>query len=176
MEYNVRRNSLEVLCNHPSKLSEFSLEGRLLKETLLSFFSTAFVNTFNNSKIFYDNQNKNFISGDYDLIFTDSACKVAKRDFIIPKNIKNTIAFSGGLYHLNNDKEIFFNPAFSEKYFKIINDTLISMYKIDFGIIKDVSQMSENYILNNLAKLKFQLNTLVITNEFIGFNCHLPEI
>lgn len=168
LQYYPERNSLMILCNKPSKIAEYSLEGRLISESKLDFFSTAVAFPSAQSRYYYVNQNKNRNSGSKNLLLTDSSNVIQSTVFDMPKNIHATIKFSGGLYTVNNS--IFFNPAFSNTYYSIKNDTIKPAYRVDYGDKNIPTGLKEEILLNNLVKYGFQYNSFVKTNDYVGFN------
>lgn len=168
LQYYPAHNSLMILCNKPSKIAEYSLEGRLISESKLDFFSTAVAFPSAKTRYYYVNQNKNKKSGRKNLLLTDSSNTILSSVFDMPQNIQATIKFSGGLYTVDNS--IFFNPAFSNTYYIIKNDTIKPAYRVDYGDKNIPTGLKEAALLNNLIKYGFQYNSFVKTNDYIGFN------
>ncbi|HMH35200.1 MAG TPA: 6-bladed beta-propeller [Puia sp.] len=168
MEYDSLHNSLMVLCNRPSKLSEFALDGRLIKESELKFFSTAFAIGGPNSRIFYVNQNESDLSGKKNILFTDSLNEIKFSMFDFPSNIKSGVKFSGGLYSTNG--QIFFNPAFSNTFYTLSNDTAKPLFVIDYKSKNVPKDIPEEKLRVNLSKYSFQYSTFIKFDGYIGFN------
>ena len=167
LQYYPAHNSVMILCNKPSKISEFTLEGRLIGESKLDFFSTAVAFPSTQARIYYVNQNKNEKSGNKNLLLTDSSNEVRLSGFDMPRNIKGTIKFSGGLFSIEDS--IYFNPAFSNTYYIINNDTVRPAFRVDYGVKNIPVDIKEDALLGNLVKYSFQYNAFVKTKEYVGF-------
>lgn len=174
IEFYASHNSILVLCNSPTKIIEFSLDGHLIKETPIDFYATSFGIQSPNSFIFYVNQNKSKRSGNKNILITDSLFSVKERMFDMPKSITSTIKFSGGIFTIHN--KLFFNPALSNTYYLIKNDTLLPWFRTEYGSRNIPNDIKENFILNNLSKYGYQYNTFVKTNNFIGFNYNRKRV
>lgn len=168
LQYYPAHNSVMILCNKPSKISEFTLDGRLIGESKLDYFSTAVAFPSTQTRIYYVNQNKNKKSGNKNLLLTDSSNEVQSSVFDMPKNIKATIKFSGGLFSI--DDSIYFNPAFSNIYYIIKNDTVKPAFKVNYGGKNIPFDIKEDELLGNLVKYSFQYNAFVKTKDYVGFN------
>ncbi|HVZ97909.1 MAG TPA: 6-bladed beta-propeller [Chitinophagaceae bacterium] len=169
IEYFKDHNSIFVLCNDPTKISEFSLDGTILNEVNMDFWATAFTVTGPDSRIFYVNQNSSVQSEDKNILLTDSSYKIYTKMFKVPRNLKHmTIKFSGGLFNVNG--ETYFNPAFSNIYYKFHSDTATACYKIDYGTKNVPEDILPKILLNSLSNYNFQSYTFVKSNDYIGFN------
>lgn len=172
--YYEPHNSLLVLCNSPTKIIEFSLDGRLIRDILIDFYATAFAFQFPDSFVFYVNQNKSKTSGNKNVIITDSLFNVKYTMFDMPKTLTSTIKFSGGIFPINGN--IYFNPALSNNYYSIRNDTILQVYQVDYGAKKIPSEIGERELMNNLEKYGFQYNSFIKTKEYVGFNYHNDNV
>lgn len=168
--YSPRDKALFVLCNSPCKMIEFTLYGKVIKETSLTFFASSFAKQSPNSFIFYVNQNKSPVSGSNNVLLTDSLFHVITKMYPMPHNIKETIKFSGGIYRIN--ESIYFNPALRNIYYMVKADTLMPKFKLEFGNRKIPNEIPEDKLLSNLKNYGFQYNSFVKTKNFIGFNFH----
>ena len=168
LQYYPAHNSVMILCNKPSKISEFTLDGRLIGESKLDFFSTAVGFPSSKTRIHYVNQNKNKKTGNNNLLLTDSSNEVKSSGFDMPINIKSTIKFSGGLFSINDS--IYFNPAFSNTYYIFKNDTIKPVFLVNYGLKNIPSDIKEDALLDNLIKYSFQYNSFVKTKDYVGFN------
>ena len=168
LQYNGLHNSIMVLCNNPTKLCEYALNGDLLKETRLSFWATSVLLPSKNKRIFYVNQNKSKLSEDFNILETDSFFKIYSKLVEMPKNISATIKFSGGLFSKN--EQVIFNPAFSNSYYLLQQDTFKEVYKIDYGT-KNLPQFkTQTELFQNIWRYNYQLFTLFSSNKYFGFN------
>jgi 6-bladed beta-propeller len=168
MEYYQPHNSLLALCNTPSKVVEFSLNGKVIDDVRLNFYASSLGIQATNTRFFYVNQNRSMLAEKKDILITDSLNDVTSRLFDIPKNIPHSVKFTGGIYTTNG--QVYFNPPFSYSYYLLSNDSANEVYKINYGrknIPKEISLDSLQKILKNYA---FQLGTFVKTKNYIGFN------
>ena len=168
IEYYAPANSIMVLCNNPSKLSEFRLNGQWIKDTRLNFWATKVVFPTPDSRIFYVNSNKSALSGNKNILITDSLNQIKTRMFEMAKNISAVIKFSGNLFFV--DSNIIFNPAFSNTYYKITSDMATTLFVTDYGKKNIPPNIPQNYLMPNLSKFSYQYQTLSKNNEFVGFN------
>ncbi len=168
MVYYDPHHSLMVLVNNPTKICEFALDGTLLKETALPFWSTAVQFPSENKCLFYVNQNKSELSGYYNLIETDSLFKIRSKFIDMPKNITATIKFSGGLFYKNG--QVIFNPAFSNVYYRIDQDTLKEIYKTDYGSKNLPVFQTQPELFEGLGKYSYQFFGLYSAGKYFGFN------
>ena len=169
LEYYSPHNSLIILCNSPSKISEYSISGSPIKDSRLDFYSTAVAFPSANSRIFYVNQNKSEKSKNKNLLLTDSLNLIGSTIFDMPKNISNVIKFSGGLFSTSDG--IFFNPAFSDTYYSIVNDTVKPVYQVNYGhgAKKIAENVTQEVLLNDIKRYSFQYNTFIKNKDYIGF-------
>lgn len=168
MEYYPSHNSLMVLCNRPSKICEYALDGHLIKDSGLDFFSTDFAFPSESERIFYVNQNVNEVSGRKNILFTDSSNNIESRIFELPRRLTGTIKFSGGLYSTGQD--IYFNPAFSSVFYSIINDTAMPAFEVTYGAKSIPMGITMDSVMMNLSKYSFQYGTFIKTPDYVGFN------
>jgi hypothetical protein len=166
--YYPPHHSLLVLCNRPTKMCEFTLDGRLIHETNMSFWATSFAVPSENTRLFYINQNKSELSEDQNILLTDSAYAIRSRMFDMPKKISSTLKFSGGLY-LEGDGT-YFNPALSGTYYLMSNDTAKPVYKIDYGARNVPAGLSELKLMPLLRKCEYQFGTFTKDDDYLGFN------
>jgi len=136
--------SLLVLCNRPTKMCEFTLDGHFIREVNMGFWATSFAFPSENRRLFYVNQNKSELSEDQNILLTDSAYAISSRMFDMPKHIRSTLKFSGGLY--SEDGSIYFNPALSGTYYLMSNDTAKPAFRVNYGsrnVPPDVTELEE---------------------------------
>jgi hypothetical protein len=168
IQYYSSHNSLLVLSSRPSKLSEFALDGALIRDSELDFWATGFALLPENSRLFYVNQDKSEISGGENILVTNSANEVESKLFDMPKNISTVVKISGGLYSTGGN--IYFNPAFSNNYYLMSGDSAKTAFKIDYGPKNIPIDAREDNIYRALDKFGFQFDTFIKLKDFIGFN------
>lgn len=170
IEYYPSDNSLMVLCNSPKKLAEFTLEGQLLKDSKLDFWATSVAFPSADSRIYYVNQNKSDVSGDKNILFTDSLNLVRGTLFNMPKNVTTVVKFSGNL--TSNDGTVYFSPALSNTYYAIAGDTATPVFKINYGPQTVPPDIAQAKWMVNLHKYKFTYQTFIKNKDYLGVNFH----
>lgn len=168
IELNYANNALIVLSNRPVKIMTYTLDGRLIKEENLDFFSSGFAMPSADSRIFYVNQNKSDLAAAKNILLTDTANGIKCRMFDFPKNIYSVTSLSGGLY--STDQGVFFNPAFSDTIYTINGDTARPAFRIDHGNKGIPPGMTENEIYKNFNRVSFQSTTFNKYQDLICFN------
>lgn len=167
--YYPYHNSLMVLCNNPSKLAEFTLDGKIIKDQLLNFWATGVSFPSNNSRIFYVNQNESELSKGKNILLTDSSNNLNARLFDQPKNISATIKFSGGLYYTNL-KETYFNPAFSNIWYLLRSDTAIPAFETNFGKKSIPAGIEQSKLLKELNNFNYPLASFLQNGTYLALN------
>ncbi|HXD77320.1 MAG TPA: 6-bladed beta-propeller [Puia sp.] len=168
IEFDCSRNLVMVLSNRPMKILEFSLDGHLAKEQTLNFFASGFAFPSVDRRIFYINQNRSEVSSNKNILLTDSNNVVKSRMFDFPKNIHATSYFSGGLY--STGQGIFFNPVFSDTFYRMTGDTAKPAYKTNYSSRNIPPGTPEIEIDKNLKHFSFQYTTFATYRDYIGFN------
>lgn len=174
LEYYSPHNSLMVLCNNPTKISEFSLDGKLIEDVRMDYWATHVAFENNNSRIFYVNQNKSETSGDKNVLFADSMNEVHSAMFDSPPALTSVIKFSGGLFP--EDGRIYFSPAFSNTYYTIDHDTATPAFRIEYGKKNIPDSFHFSDIMSKLDNYNFQFATFVKNKDFIGFNYRAHQV
>jgi hypothetical protein len=168
IELDNSHNLLMVLSNRPVKLLTYTLNGHLVKEENLDFFSSALAMPSAGSRIYYVNQNQSELSTSKNLLITDASNQLKCRIFDFPKNIYSTTSVSGGLY--STDQGIYFNPAFSDTIYTITGDTARAAFIIDHGSRSIPPGMTENEIYKDYKNLSFQSVTFGKFRDLVCFN------
>ncbi|MBS1659634.1 MAG: 6-bladed beta-propeller [Bacteroidetes bacterium] len=168
IELDFHHNLLMVLSNRPTKILQFTLDGHLVKEDKLDFFASSFAFPSDNSRVFYVNQNKTELSGKKNILLTDSNDVIKCKMFDFPKNIFSVSNASGGLY--STGQGIYFNPIFSDTFYRIVEDTAKAVFKIDYGSRNIPAGKPEMEIYRNLRSYSCQASTFATGKEYIGFN------
>jgi len=122
-----------LLCNDKEALLAFDLNGNYIGEANLKFFASNF-DILGNSFYFYVNQNKSEVSGNYNLLSTDTFTKsisVNDRLFSFPNSFSASVAFSGFL--VKNTDGILYSSALSDTVFQITNLGIYPRYIFSFG-------------------------------------------
>ena len=88
--------------------------------------------------------------------------------FDFQKNLFSVSNFSGGLY--STEDGIYFNPTFSDTFYKMNGNTAKAVYKTNHGAKSIPPGMAESEIYKNLKKFSFQYTTFAAYKDCIAFN------
>lgn len=168
MIYSTYKNSLLVLSNRPNKVTEFALDGKVLKTQRLRFFAHSMALLSSDARLFYANQNKSKLAEKMNLLFTDANNEIQERMFPMPGNFKSVIKFTGGIFSTNSG--IYFTPALSSKYYLVSGTDTGMAIQVKYDAPQDYSRIEPQSLFNNLAMYKFQYSRFVRTSRYIGFN------
>ncbi len=129
MDYNKIDNSLFIYSNDDMKLSNFRLNGTLVQEKKVPFFSHYFTSISQDSLLFFVNYNSSESNKSNNLILTDADFDIVYRYFPYKRDF--AVSSSGSL--IKSNKNIFYNDAFDGNIYQFLNGKLSLKYKIDLG-------------------------------------------
>ena len=163
--YNSYNQTLWVVCNNPSKVVEFSLDGRFIRVVHPGFFASGVSFAGPGEYFYYVNQNNSSQAEGQNLLFTVDEGRVLGKYFGFPPGDTAMIEYTGGLYTTGN--RVYFNPPFTGRYFSLTGDSIDEAYTIQFGPDSLRQVHPRDYYPGRL---------FIETNKYLVFNTISPTL
>ncbi|HXD94590.1 MAG TPA: 6-bladed beta-propeller [Bacteroidia bacterium] len=161
-------HSLWALCNTPQKITEFSLDGKILKESHIPFFASDLGFETKNKIYFFVNQNQSDASGDKNVLVTDSDLNIQQKFFNLPLKRKSGILFAGGIYTIGD--ELYYNPPLTRTVYSLKNDSAKAIYKVDFANGNTPDDFGEDSLDFYLANRSLLTQNFIKKDNYVGFS------
>jgi hypothetical protein len=142
MVYNPYRKTLWVVCNRPSKIIEYSLDGKFLRKIDMDFYASDVDFVSPNRLFYFVNQNRSQKSENKNLLLVDTNNNVLKKAFDFPLGVSSMLEYTGGIYNVNN--KVFFNPPLDPTFYQITENKLTAGYKLNLGKTKSSPSLMDS--------------------------------
>jgi len=171
--YNYLKNAIFIISNSPGKIMEFDLEGKLIREHKIDFYPSSMAFLQSGEYIFDINYNYNDVSGNNNVIVTDSLFNVISRCLpiierktktLLPSNLMN-----GGIFG-NKFSGTIYNPSYTTAIYEIKKNGLMPLYYVKFPGATDL-KLGIPKLKHPEDSLNYELSGTIIKNErFVGAN------
>ena len=128
--FNSHNKTIWVVCNNPSKIAEFNLNGKFIKTIKPGFFASSVAIIDPGTYYYYVNQNESLQSQKKNLLFTNEENKIIEKYFDFPEGDPGMIEYTGGLYKTHDSS--YFNPPFTGQYYLLRGESIKEKYNIQF--------------------------------------------
>jgi hypothetical protein len=171
MIYMPSRKSIRVLCNNPSKIIEYSLDGDFIKEYYQTFFASDFEIAGPDTYYFYTNGNHNKSSQNKEIMMTDSLLRIKARLFETKAGQKGSFASRGGLYKSENNN-VYFNLPYENDIYELKDGDAYLRYKVDFGKDLNINAVNFDSTESYLTSKAMLSDKLFFAGDYIGLGYH----